>query len=331
MTVAQAGARISTTTSVAARRAALPLIVGGAVAAPWLLDAYTISLGSYALVLGLLATSTHLLTTVAGLPSLGQGAYLIIGGYTAATASRTLTTNGPAQILVAVAVAAAAAALVGVFATRTRGTTFLITTVAVGVLTQTLASRAAPITGGDAGRIVGPVTLWPGTEPITRNGYLYLYALTCTIAVTAALALLLRTRFGLALRGAAEHEPRTRAAGHPTGGHLMLAYVIAAAIAGAAGALLVATRHTIAPSDGGFVVSALALLAALLTTRTQTGALLGAVVIVATRDLLAPSVLAGHAATLLGCLFLAAAAGRAAIRRRRPAEPDARTPAGRWQ
>ncbi|WP_432982877.1 branched-chain amino acid ABC transporter permease [Dactylosporangium sp. CA-233914] len=331
MTVAQAGARTSTTTSVTARRAALPLIVVGAIAAPWLLDAYTISLGSYALVLGLLATSTHLLTTVAGLPTLGQGAYLSIGGYAAATVSRTLTTNGPAQLLVAATVAAAAAAIVGVFATRTRGTTFLITTVAVGVLTQTLASRAAPITGGDAGRSVSPVTLWPDTEPVTRNGYLYLYALTCTVAVTAAIALLLRTRFGLALRGAAEHEPRTRATGHPTGRHLMLAYVIAAAIAGAAGALLVATRHTIAPSDGGFVVSALALLAALLTTRTQTGAILGAAVIVATRDLLAPAVLAGHAATLLGCLFLTAAVGRAAIRHRRTARPGAGAAVGTRQ
>lgn len=316
MTVEPAAARTKPGASTTARQLTLPLLVVGAVAAPWLLDAYTISLGSYALVLGLLAASTHVLTTVAGLPTLGQGTYLSIGGYTAAIVSQTLTTNGPAQALAAAAVAAAAAAIIGAFAARTRGATFLITTVAVGVLTQTLASRAVPITGGDAGRSVTPITLWPGAAPATRDGYLYLYALACTFVVAGATTLMLRSRFGLALRGAAENEPRTRANGHPTGRHLWLAYVIAAAIAGVGGAVLVATRHTIAPSDGGFVVSALALLAALLTTRTQTGAMLGAAIIVATRDLFAPNVLAGHAATLLGFLFLTAAAGRAAARHR---------------
>ncbi|GAA1563656.1 hypothetical protein GCM10009827_101590 [Dactylosporangium maewongense] len=255
----------------------------------------------------MLASSAYLLTVVAGLPTLGQGAYLIIGGYTAAAVSRTLTSNGPAQLFAAALGGALAAAAVGVIATRTRGTTFLIVTLAVGTLAQTIASRAVPITAGDAGQTVAPITVVPGTPPVTVTGYLYLYALTCTLIISAALALLLRTRFGLALRAAADNEARTRANGHPVGAHLWLAYTLAGAVAGTAGALLVTTRHTIAPIDGGFIVSALALLAALIGTRTQTGAMLGAAIVIAVRDLIAPIAFAGHAAALLGIFFLAAA------------------------
>ncbi|MGI5243221.1 branched-chain amino acid ABC transporter permease [Dactylosporangium sp. CA-139066] len=301
------------TESAAARHRGAVLVAAAAIAAPWVLDAYTISLGSYAIVLGLVAVSVHLLTVNAGLPTLGQGAYLIIGGYTAATVSTDLTSNGLIQLLAGTVAAALAAALVGIFATRTRATTFLISTLAVGVLTQTLASRAVPVTGGDAGRTVEPITLWPGTLAVTSIGYLYLYALACAFTLMGVVALLLRSRFGLALRAISGHELRTRASGHPADRLLWLAYIVAGGVAGAAGAILVAVRHTIAPADGGFVVSALALLAALLTTRTPAGAMLGAVIIVAVRDLLAPAVLAGHAAALLGAVFLAAAGRGVAV------------------
>ncbi len=300
-----------------ARRAAMPLTVSAAVAAPWVLDAYTVSLGSYAIVLGLVAVSTRLLTAVAGMPTLGQGAYLIIGGYTAAALGADVTSNGPLQLLAAAAAAAAVAAIVGALATRTRGTTFLITTVAVGVLTQAIAGRVTVVTGGDGGRSVAPITVWPGTAPLTRDGYLYLYALVCALAVGGALALLLRSRFGLTLRGVAGDEARVRATGVATGRVLWVAYVIAAATAGTAGAVLVAVRHTIAPSDGGFTVSALAFLAALLAGRTQIGVMLGAAVIIATRDMLAPAALPDHANILLGCLFLAVATARVVARRAR--------------
>ncbi|MEV0132608.1 branched-chain amino acid ABC transporter permease [Dactylosporangium sp. NPDC050688] len=298
----------------AAHRLVVAAALLAAVVAPGVLDAYTISLATYALVLGLLASSAYVLTNVAGLPTLGQGAYLAIGGYTAAAISHTITTNGPAQLIAGAAAGAAAAAAIGVLAARTRGTTFLIITLAVGALTQTLASRAVPLTGGDAGLAVDPITVLPGASLVTVKGYLYLYALVCTVIIGGALTLMLRSRFGLAVRGIAANEPRARADGYPADTYLWVTYTVAGAVAGAAGAILVATRHTIAPVDGGFVVSGLALLAALLVTRTLVGALLGATVIVAVRDLIAPNVLAGHASALLGGLFLAAAFARILIR-----------------
>ncbi|MET7402830.1 branched-chain amino acid ABC transporter permease [Dactylosporangium sp. NPDC005572] len=291
-------------------RAAPPVVLTCAVAAPWILDAYTISLAAYALVLGLLAVSAHLLTTVAGLPTLGQGAYLTVGGYLAGNLARTVTDNGPLQLLAAAAGGALAAAAVGVLAVQTRGTVFLMITLAVGILVQTVAGKAAAVTGGDAGMTVDAITMLPGTAPVTRIGYLYLYTLAWVVLVGAGLAILLRSRFGLALRAIADNEDRARANGYPATTYLWAAYILAGGIAGTAGALLVATRHTIGPVDGGFTVSALALLAALLTSRSQTGAMLGAALIVGVRDHLSPAVWAGHATALLGALFLLATYGR---------------------
>jgi len=284
--------------------------LAAAVAAPWILDAYTISVASYALVLALLACSAQLLTGVAGLPTLGQAAYLAIGGYTAAIIGRTVTTNGPAQILAATLAAAVAAAVIGAVVTRARATAFLLISLAVGELTHTAARLATGVTGGDAGLSTPAVVVAPGATPLTRDGHIYLWVLGCSGVIIGSLTVLLRSRFGLILRAAASHEPRVRAAGHPAGRYLWAAYVIAAGVAGAAGALLVAAHRYIAPTDTTFTVSALALLAAVLAGRTLLGACAGALLIVATRDLVVPELVPGHAPALLGVLFLAAAYAR---------------------
>src|SRR5690606_32670696 len=83
-----------------ARRAVWPATtvaaVLAAVALPALFNAYLVSIAATAIVLATLALSTQLLAGVAGLPSLGQAAYLAVGAYTAAIlATDTGITNAP--------------------------------------------------------------------------------------------------------------------------------------------------------------------------------------------------------------------------------------------
>lgn len=59
-----------------------------AVALPWLVNAYLVSVAAYALALALVAGSAYLLTAVAGQPTLGQAAFFGIGAYTAAWTGR---------------------------------------------------------------------------------------------------------------------------------------------------------------------------------------------------------------------------------------------------
>ncbi|MEH1124739.1 branched-chain amino acid ABC transporter permease [Micromonospora sp. CPCC 206061] len=292
-------------------------VVLTALALPAVVDAYTISIASTALVLATLAMSAQLVTGVAGLPSLGQAAYLGVGAYTAALLANAGYTNGPTQLAAAALTGAAAAAVTAPLVLRTRGTTFLMVTFAVAEVGRTAASQWAAITGGDDGLHTPPVTVWPGTAPLRVDGYIYLYVLVCFLVLAALVALLLRTRLALVLRGAADHEPRLGALGHRVTAALTAGFLAAGAVAGAGGALLVAVNRYLSPADMGLDVSALALLAAAIGAGSMRGAVAGAVLVVAVRDLLGTDT-GGHATAVLGAVFLLVAY-------RRPAQEWLRT------
>lgn len=282
---------------------------------PFIADAYTVSLAATAAVFAVLAMSTQLLVGVLGLPAFGQAAYLGVGAYTAALLANAGISDAPAQLLAATGAGAAAAALTAPLVLRTRATAFLMTTFAVQSLTATAAAQWTSVTGGDDGIHTPPVTL-PAAGALTRAADVYWYVVACLLVCGGAVAALLRSRLGLLLRGCAGHEPRMTALGHRVGVELAAGYTCAGALAGAAGALLVAANRYVSPADLGFDVAAITLLAAAIGAGTMTGAVAGAVAVVVTRDLLGAET-DGHGLALLGVLFLTVAytrpAGRAAI------------------
>ncbi|WP_238011595.1 branched-chain amino acid ABC transporter permease [Dactylosporangium sp. AC04546] len=278
--------------------------MAAAVALPFVADAYTVSIASTGIVLALLAMSTQLLTGIAGLPSLGQAAYLGVGAYTAALlATSGGVSNGPVQLAAGMAAGAAAAAVTAPLLLRTRGVLFLMASLAVAELTRAVAAQWSSVTGGDDGLHTPPVTIWPGTPPLNRDGYTYLYALGVLLILAAAVAVMLRSRLVLALRAAADHELRLAALGYEVDRHLFAGAVAAGAVAGAGGALLVAAHQFLSPADLGLSVSAMALLAAAIGRGSMRGAVAGAVLVVAVRDRVGTSI-SGHADALLGLAFL---------------------------
>jgi branched-chain amino acid transport system permease protein len=104
------------------------------------------------------------------------------------------------------------------------------------------------------------------------------------------------------------------ALGHPVTAELAAGYTAAGALAGAAGAMLVAVNRYVSPADMGFEVAALTLLAAAIGAGTMTGAVAGAAAVVGTRDLLG-GMTSGHGLALLGVLFLLVAYSRPLLRR----------------
>lgn len=291
-------------------RAVLPVGLLGlgalALALPWLVNAYVISLASTALIAAMVAMSTQLLNGVAGLPSIGQAAYLLIGAVAAAQLGRHGITNGPVQLAGAVLAALTVAAAVGVVAVRTRATGYLMLTLAVAELVHIAAVQAAPVTGGSNGLDVPPVVALPGAAPLRLDGPAYLYVLVVVALTAVGIGGLLRTRYVLILRTVAGAEARARATGHRSNVYLWTAHTIAGGIAGVAGALTVAAHHYTAPADGSFDASAIALIAAAIGMRSMTGAAVAAVGLVGVRDL-AGGALAGSGPILLGlaCLVVA--------------------------
>ena len=294
-------------------RAGLTTVIVLAAAVPALFSRYTVDLASTALVAAVLAMSTQLLVGVAGLPSFGQAAYYGVGAYTAVLLADAGITVGPVQLLAATLAGAITAALTAPLVLRTRGTPFLMVTFAVQSLTQTLAVQWVALTGGDEGLHAPAVSAWFGTTPLSNAGYLYWYVLGCFLLLSALIALVLRSRLGLVLRGCADHEPRMAALGHRVTGELALGHVVAGALAGAGGALLVAVTRYVTPADLGFDVAAMALLAAAIGAGSLRGAVAGAVAVVLARDLLGGET-DGHAPSLLAVLFFAVAYGRPAAR-----------------
>lgn len=294
------------------RGVAAAIAVLAAVVVPTLVYPYAEYLGRTALVLATVALSVALLSGTAGLPSLGQAAFLGVGGYTVVWLSRAGLDNGPLQLVAAAAAGAGAACLCAPLVLRTRGVAFLMVTFAVGELARTAASTWVPVTGGDNGLYGSLPTLLPGVPLPYSDLATYLYLLGCFLLLAGLVALLLRTQFALALRAAADHEPRLAALGHRVTGTLLAGYAIAGALAGVAGAMLITSRLSVSPSDMDFDTSALALLAAAVGGRSLLGAVVAAVGIVIVRDQLGVDT-GGHAQALLGAAFLLVAYRRPVV------------------
>ncbi|MGW0790133.1 branched-chain amino acid ABC transporter permease [Streptomyces sp. NPDC002911] len=293
----------------AAWRQAAPLLVLLVVliALPGLLDSYSISLAGSALALGLLAVSVTILTGYAGLPTLGQTAPFAVGAYATANLADAGWTAGPVQIVLSALSAAVFSAVVGPAVIRARGTTVLMITLAIGELTGAVINQLKSVTGGADGLVGFPATqaLWGG-EGMTEESDLYTYALVVAAIAVAVTLLVLRSPAGKLLTGTRGAEARMRASGHPVGRYLLVAHVCAGALAGVGGSLMVTVQQYLSPADVGFEIAAFALLAAVIGGTTSViGALMGAGLIVITRDWVAGS-WPGHGPLLLGALFVAA-------------------------
>ncbi|MFD6337129.1 branched-chain amino acid ABC transporter permease [Streptomyces sp. NPDC060131] len=293
----------------AAWRRAAPLLVTLVVlvALPWMLDSYSISLAGSALALGLLAVSVTILTGYAGLPTLGQTAPFAVGAYATANLAQAGWTMGPVQIVLSALAAAVFSAVTGPAVIRARGTTVLMITLAIGELTGAVINQFKSVTGGADGLVGFPSTqaLWGG-EGMSEESEVYTYALVIAVIAVTVTLLVLRSPAGKLLTGTRGAEARMRASGHPVERYLLVAYICAGALAGVGGSLMVTVQQYLSPADVGFEIAAFALLAAVIGGTTSViGALMGAGLIVITRDWVASS-WPGHGPLLLGVLFVAA-------------------------
>ncbi|MFS8478421.1 MAG: branched-chain amino acid ABC transporter permease [Micromonosporaceae bacterium] len=285
-------------------------VVVALAAAPFVVTSYVISLATGVLVLGLLAMSVNLLTGVAGLPTLGQAAYFGVGAYATALVARSWSQVGVVHLVVAAAAGAAVAALTGLVVVRTRGVVFLMLTLAISELTYSAVLEWDAVTGGSDGRATPAVSPIWGMAPLRRDGLVYLWVLAVFLLLFALVAAVVRSPFGLALRGIRDNEARMRADGYPVNRYLLVGYTFAGGLAGAAGALWISAQRFVSPSDIGFHVSAMALIAVVLGgLGSMWGAVAGMGLVVLTRDLVGSQLtgdLAGRGVLLLGLVFVAA-------------------------
>jgi branched-chain amino acid transport system permease protein len=198
------------------------------------------------LIAGLFALSLDLILGVTGIVSLGHAAFLGLGAYAAAI----LASQGFADPLLGLAFGSAVAAIAGLATAplllRGGDLTRLMVTLGVSLMLGELANRNGWLTGGADGLnfSIAPVLgLFPIGFTGQRNAALYSFAVLFVLfAVARRLA---RSSFGLSLAAIRENRLRADALGVGASGRIVAIYTIAAAYAGAAGALLAQTTQIV--------------------------------------------------------------------------------------
>ena len=245
-------------------------------------------LGSQVLIMALLALSLDLILGYAGIVSLGHAAFFGIGAYTAGLLA-VHGWNEPLSGLAAAALAAAAAGFVVSFlVVRGDDLARLMITLGVSLLLYEAANRAAEITGGVDGLSGISMARLFGVFAFDLAGRTaYPYSLAVLFAMFLLLRLVTRSPFGLALRGIRENPQRMEAIGVPVTRRLVVAFTLAAAIAGVAGALLAQTTQFVGLDSLGFQRSAEVLIMLVLGgTGRLYGAIIGTAIFMVAQDLL---------------------------------------------
>lgn len=208
-------------------------------------DAFYLGVVTRMMIFGIAAMSLDLILGFAGLSSLGHAVYLGIGGYAVGILSHYGVTNGVVHFGTAIAAAAFAAFLIGLVSLRTSGVFFLMITLAFSQMVYFLAISINAFGGDDGLEIRAPSEL--GLD--FRDPLVFYYFVLAVLAITLVAGFrLVNSRFGMVIRGVKFNESRMIAIGFPTRRYKLVAFVIAGALCGLAGALLANQTLFVSPS-----------------------------------------------------------------------------------
>ncbi len=196
---------------------------------------------------GIIALSLAVLAGYGGMVSLAQMTIAGLAGY--GYGFLTVSQGQPwwLGILGGLAVATAAAALFGLVAVRTQGISFLMITLALGMVVYALANQNRSIFGGHTGilGIRAPVVF--GLSLTDRVPFYYL-CLATALATYAAVRYLARTPFGLTLQAVRDNPRRLAALGYHVALHRWAAFTLAGFVAALGGLLAVWYNGAISPT-----------------------------------------------------------------------------------
>jgi branched-chain amino acid transport system permease protein len=223
------------------------------------------------------------LTGLNGQISLGHGALMMVGAYTAALL---LERDNPLPLVVvlllSVVVTAAVGALVGAAAARLRGPYLAGATLAFAVGLPGLTSHYSGTFGGDNGLnvLTGPPPESLGLEFPTERWQAWI-TLSAALITLVLLANLANSRVGRSFRAVRDDEVSAELAGIHVARTQVLAFIISAACAGLAGGLTAVVSGQVSPGAFSVALSLSILAGAVLGgLGSLTGAVYGAIALV---------------------------------------------------
>jgi branched-chain amino acid transport system permease protein len=289
--------------SVDRTRIALALVVlAGLLSLPFAAGPFWTGLATQMMIFGLLALSVDLLLGHAGLFSLTHASFFAVSAYTVAILQ--VRYNVPTALAApAGIVAGTLLALLFGLAVRTRGVYFILITIAFGYVVWGVAHRWSSFTGGDNGVTNVPFPAI-GAAAIASHTQYYYVVLAAVILCGLGYRLLIRSPFGLGLRGIKASETRMQSLGYRTSLHLYAAFVLSGALASFAGVLYVYYNKFVNPVAASFPISVEAALMAIVGgSGTIIGPFIGAGVVLGLRNWVSSFVEMHHA--IMGVVFIA--------------------------
>lgn len=184
--------------------------------------------------------------------SLGHGALMAVGAYTAALLITHTSAPLVLELLAATAAGAVFGLVVGIPASRVRGPYLAGMTLALAIGLPLLAVRFPGALGGEEGLSVPPPTP-PGSVDPQR--WLAWITLIATLLILVLVANLRRSRFGRAMRAVRDDEVAAALSGISVMWTQVTAFSISAACAGLAGAFLGLSSGVVNPDEFSVALS----------------------------------------------------------------------------
>lgn len=209
-----------------------------AFALPWLLPQKALMINEIAIV-ALFAMSLDLVLGYTGIVSLGHAAFFGFGAYTAALFAKWVMPDPLVGLVLAMLLCALLGAVASVTIWRGTDLTRLMVTLGTALILLELANKLDWLTGGTDGLqgvLLGPVL---GRFEFDLMGQVASwYSISVGLVLFVFMRHLVNSPFGATLKAIRDNRLRAMAIGISVNSRLSLIYTVAAAIAGAAGALL---------------------------------------------------------------------------------------------
>jgi branched-chain amino acid transport system permease protein len=240
--------------------------------APFASGEYTLVLLTDMLVFALFAVSLHFMMGPGGLVSFGHAAFFGLGAYGAALLLLRWHWPMEAALLLAPLFALAGALVSGWFCVRLAGVYLAMLTLAFSQIAWSVALQWDRVTGGSNG-LIG---VWPAQWLASKAAFYWLALALCGGSIVL-LWRALQAPFGYALRATRDSPLRAEAIGIDVRRTRWLAFTVAGAFAGIAGAVYAFSKGSISPETLAVDRSVEALVMVLLGgVQTLTGAAWGA-------------------------------------------------------
>ncbi|MFN3415640.1 MAG: branched-chain amino acid ABC transporter permease [Caldimonas sp.] len=225
----------------------LAVLVAFPLVAQALDETFYISLGSRILILALAATSLNLILGFGGLVSFGHAAFVGIGAYTVGIAMVHGVVSGWVTWPLAAVMGGLFALAIGAISLRTRGVYFIMITLAFAQMLFYVMISLRDYGGEDGLPLPQRSVLGLGLN-LRDDVHFYYVVLALFAACFLFIWRLLNARFGHVLQAQRENETRMTAIGFPVYRYKLVAFALAGAIAGLAGALMANQSGIVSPA-----------------------------------------------------------------------------------